>query len=714
MDPALSSGSLSRFAPVLGRAQTVLIHSFEWLLYACVALYGFAPQIAAADFGWHLAQADWMLRHGAFLRQDLFNYPNLYAPLINEYPFYQVVIWLAWRFGETGAATLCAGLLVLLYAMYFQAGRRLHFPTALLGASLFLSVVLSLGRFTLRPELATSLGSVFFLTFLLRHRGTRDWKRFWPLVLGQVLWVNSHSGFILGPALVVGFGVEMTLRAAWQERRFPRAVAAQWTTVGALVVLACFLTPYGPARLWLPFYHQGNELIRAYVTEMQPLSFNPLDFTVIVMLLQLALIALTCLRFRGGLSWSFLLLTLVFFQATFISERHVSVFTLLAPGVLLSAIVFEPRARRNSTPAKAAGTSPVRPFLIALLLVLGVLLLLNEELRPTSNLSPIARWRDWNQRQTELPINAVEWMKQRQLNGRLFHRSEFGGWLQYVGYNQGQTYCDTGFGKYAEAMIHEIGLASEEPASLPVLLRRYRPDITIVANMAYNWPYYLRQEGWRCVFYAPDGSVWLPPGAHPELPAVTSEEVAQRFVRNHEQNGFPARAFLFYRQLLTLHSMGMGCDKLAFEQLMQLPEFWQSKFLFWEVARKMTIAPPFLSREPLAMLYQLAEKPENRPASLHFRATVHARRGEWKEVVTLLDILPRHSANDTGFTLLAEGLLETGRVDEAATLLREDAVFAIANVHRYELLARVEAQLGHAEAAAKARERAKFFAPLQP
>ncbi|PAW77529.1 MAG: hypothetical protein B9S32_11075 [Verrucomicrobia bacterium Tous-C9LFEB] len=714
MDPAPQSGSFSGIALVLGRAQTVLIHSFEWLLYACVALYGFAPQITAPDLGWHLAQADWMIHHGAFLRQDVFNYPNLHAPLINEYPFYQAVIWLAWRLGEMGAATLCAGLLVLLYALYFRAGRRLHFPTALLGASLFLSVVLSLGRFTVRPELATSLGIVFFLTFLLRHR-EEGWKAFWPLVLGQVLWVNAHSGFILGPALVVGFGIEMTLRAAWSERRFPRGAALHWAKVSALVLGACFFTPYGPVRLWLPFYHQGNELIRAYVTEMQPLVFNPFDFTVIVMLLQLALIALACLRFRGGLSWSFLILALFFFRATFTSERHLAIFALLAPGVALSAIVFEPRKReRVATAIPVTVTSSIRPFLVALVLMLGVLLLLNEELRPTSTLSPVARWKDWNQRQTELPLNAVEWMKQQGLNGRLFHRSEFGGWLQYVGYNQGQTYCDTGFGKYSESMIHEIGLASEQPTSLPVLLRRYRPDITIVANMAYNWPYYLRQEGWRCVFYAPDGSVWLPNGAHPELSEVTCESIAQRFVANHEQNGFPSRAFLYYRQLLTLHSMGRGCNKLAFTQLMQLPTLWQSKFLFWEVARKMVTAPPYLSREPLVALYALAEKPENQPASLLFRATVLAQRGEWKAVISLLGPLPRHTANDIGFTLLSEALMETGRVNDAAPLLRENDLFAIANVRRYELLARVEEQLGHADAAAKARDRAKLFGPLEP
>lgn len=696
-------------APALNRVQILLTRLFELLLYACLALYGFAPQITMPDMGWHLAQADWMITHGAFLHQDLFNYPNLHAPLINEYPAYQAVIWIAWRLGEPGAAALCAGLLVFVYGLYFRAGRKLHFPPTLLGASLLLSLFLAISHFTLRPELATSLGIVFFTTFLLLYRDESDWKQFWPLALAQVLWVNSHSGFILGPALVFGFGLEIILRDCLKQRRFPRATATRWLRVILLISLSCLLTPYGPARLWLPFYHQGSELIRAYVTEMQPLLFNPYDFAVILMLLQLVLIAIACLRYRGGLCWSFLVITLGFFYATFTSERHLSVFAILVPGVILSARVF---ARREPIANSVPTTTPcLGAFLITFILLLGALLLINEELRPTSSLSPFARWRDWNNRQTELPLNAVAWMRDKKLNGRLFHRSEFGGWLQSIGYNQGQTYCDTGFGKYREEFIHEIGLASEQPASLPALLRRYKPDITIVANMGYNWPYYLFKENWRCVYYAPDGSVWLPAGAHPELPAVTSNEVRQRFIAQYEHFGFPARAFLHYRWLLALHSMGE--TNFSFDWLQQLPESWQSKFLFWEVARKMITTPPFLPPDICTALNTLAEKPDNLPASLNFRATYWAQHHDWNRVIALLDSLPRHTANDTGLTLLAEAFLETNRVNDAVILLRDNSLFTIANLHRYELLARVEDQLGHSDAATRARNRAALFAPIQ-
>lgn len=699
----------ARFAPVLARAQTVLTALFEPLVYVCLACYGFAPQLAAADLGWHLAQADWMLTHGAFLRHDVFNYINLNAPLINEYPLYQVIIWLAWRGGEIGAAALCATLLVLAYSLYFRAARQLQASRLLLGAGLLASLFLSLNRSTLRPELATTLGIAFFTTFLLRHREARDWKQFWPLALVQALWVNSHSGFILGPTFILGFGLEMILRDAWRQGRFPRATALHWTRIALLVLLACLLTPYGPARLWLPFYHQGNELIRAYVTEMQPLTFDFSNPFVLLMLAQLALITIACLRQRGGLCWSFLAITMAFFYATFTSERHLAVFAFLAPGVILSANVFS----RRTSPVPASTTRPLIPCLASLLLVLGVLLLIREELNPGSSLSPIARWRDWNQRQTELPHNAVEWMKAHRLNGRLFHRSEFGGWLQYVGYNRGQTYCDTGFGKYNETVIREIGRASEQPASLPALLRRYQPNVTLVANMGYNWPYYLQRENWRCVYYAPDGSVWVPfrEGEDSTLATVSPDEITQRFTAYYQQHGLPARAFLYYRQLLTLHSMGLGT--FASAQLLQLPENWQSKFLFWEVARKMIATPPALAHTSLSSLLALAEKPDNRAASLLFRATFRAQQRDWTQVIALLNSLPRDTVNDTAFTLLAEALLETNRTKEAAALLRNDRLFTLANDRRYKLLARVETQLGHPEAAARANERAHYFGPIQ-
>lgn len=711
IDPSTQSASSAhvmraRLLLVLDRVRDgVCLVGFELLLYLVLAFCGFAPQSNLSDLGWHLAQGDWMLTHGAFLRQDVFNYPNLHAPLINEYPFYQGVIALAWRFGETGGGALCAAALIGLYAIYFQAGRKLanRLPLTFC-ASLLVSVLLALPRFNIRPELVTSLGIVFFITFLLRHCRETDWRRFWPLFLVQVLWVNSHSGFILGLAIVWGFALEMVLRAAWTERHMPVKAIRPWSLVCLGVVIACLVNPYGLPRLWLPFYHQGNETIRAYVEEMRPYAFSLQDPFVILMLLQLLLLAWVCWRERGGVSWSLMVLSVLALRMTFVSERHLTLYAMIAPGTVLSVAVF---SRRTAN----VQTASFWKFLAALGLLSGALLLFNAGLNKSSAMSPLARWRDWNNCQTEMPVTPVAWMKAHGITGRLFNRSEYGGWLQYQGYNTGQVYADTGFGKFSESFIREIGLSCEEPASLPVLLRRYQPDAALVSNMGYGWPVYLKQEGWRCVYYALDGSVWLPPGVRPDLPTISSESIREVYRTSRERLGYPARVPLVYRQLLALYSMGEG--DFVVDQLLTLPSGWSKIGLFWIAAQKMIVAPPGLSTAALQRLENLAQQPDHQTVSAIFRLTRQAQQGDWRGVIETLERKASKELNDTEATLLADAYLHQKQYQKAALLLRQDTLFELANAHRYEMLAQVEDYLGRSVEATRAREQALRFGPLK-
>lgn len=711
MTPVDSTDSAAHSAPALVaplvRAQTLLERIFEILLYICVALYGFAPQIVSPDMGWHLAQADWMIHHLAFLRHDVFNYPNLNAPLINEYPFYQVVIWCTWQFGETGAAVLCSALLLLLFALFFHAARRINFSRPLLYASLIFTLVLALRRSVLRPELATVLGVVFFMTFLLRHRQAKSWKEFWPLAVAQILWVNSHSGFILGPLIVFGFAAEMMARDFLKTRTVTRALFLPWVPVAAMVGLACLATPYGIPRLLLPFYHQESEIIRAYVTEMQPMALNFNDFFVIIMLLQLGLIALACLLYRGGLCWSFLAVTLLFFRQAFTSERHIALFALLVPGTVLSAAVF---GRPLFTPPETP-TLPRQLLRATLLiiLVLGPILLINGELATDSSLSPITRWYAWKHGQTVMPIIAVEWMKKNNIQGRLIHRSEIGGYLQYNGYNQGQTFSDTGFGKFSEEFIHEIGLSCERPNLLSHYIAQYQPQAAVVASMGYNWPVALRRLNWRCVYYATDGSVWLPPGTRPDLPAVTAESVQRTFLTDLKQKGRPVRVVLFCRQLLALASMGY--EELAITQLLEIPADWKHGDIFWETAGKLCFSEPPANAAHVAAIYALAGQPEYQSESLLFRAHYFAAQQKWDRVIELLAPRPRALPNDPAFTLLAEAWIQQGDFKSALTLLRKSHLFDLKNGRRYQLLAECESKIGNPAAASQAREQARFYFP---
>src|SRR5277367_6718743 len=110
------------------------------------------------DLGWQVAQGRWMVQHAAFYSQDAFNYPNLGHPVINEYPLFELVLYLAWSLGWWGPCLLAALAYVTLVGVLLRGARLLHLQGSNLAAiAIGLMLLFFQIAFPLRPHLATYL-----------------------------------------------------------------------------------------------------------------------------------------------------------------------------------------------------------------------------------------------------------------------------------------------------------------------------------------------------------------------------------------------------------------------------------------------------------------------------------------------------------------------------------------------------------------------------
>src|SRR5260221_11335727 len=136
------------------------LHRLCLLLFIVhLVLRSFCPVMNNVDLGWHVAQGRWMVQHAALYRHDVLNYPNLGHPVINEYPIFQVVLYLAWSLGWWGPSVLNALVYVLLLAVLIRAGRLLDLQTsAFLATALGLLFLYLQINSPFRPHLATNLG----------------------------------------------------------------------------------------------------------------------------------------------------------------------------------------------------------------------------------------------------------------------------------------------------------------------------------------------------------------------------------------------------------------------------------------------------------------------------------------------------------------------------------------------------------------------------
>jgi tetratricopeptide (TPR) repeat protein len=651
------------------------------------------------DIGWHIAQGRWMVEQGAIYRHDALNYANLGRAVIDEYPLFQILVYLAYSLGWWGPCLLTALAYVALFVIFFHEARRSGLKTPVLfAASLgFLLLYLSLA-FPLRPHIATYLGVAALGTFLLRHRAASGWIEFWPMALLQVAWTNCHSGFVIGPVMVALFGVEVVTRDTLRLRAWPWAALRTWLGAFLFIFLACFLNPFGPERFYPPFFQDQLESIRAYVEEMQPLTGGGAALYHEITVGATVVTVLALIR-QQGVSWSFVLGAVLFYAEAQGAKKAWPVFGLFVPLMVLSSGAFAAATpRQNSAWAGSAG--------LAVLSVLMGAALMSRFDGTSTSLQGL--WREYDAGHSELSLKALAWMKAHGIEGRLFHRCEDGGWLQEEGYDHGETFADTGFGKYDEAFIHEVGLSGEREALVPRFLKAYNPDFVVCGDFCFRWPFYLKQAGWRLIFYSPNSSVWARTGTREDLPTVDDRQVMETFRNDLAVNGQPDDLLLLGRNLIALNSLGLG--DFAFEELSSLPKDFRRASWYWEAARIICTQEPLLSPAHRTELLRQAADEHDDGLTAEFRAYATEAGGDTDGALRILEAIPSNRLGDHTAELLLKIYLERKR-PEALALARRTDCWELRNGHHWQFLAEAEARAGHADAAARAWRKAVFYYP---
>jgi len=672
---------------------------FLCLLFAVAILNGFAPMLDNVDLGWHVAQGRWMVEHLAIYRADAFNYPNLGRPVIDEYPIFQLALYLSTLVGWWGPCVLCALGYCLLLVIFVLTARALGLRASSTFAVLLGLMLLYLQlAFPLRPHLVTYLGIAAFGSFLLRHREAGNWMRFWPLALVQIVWTNCHSGFVLGPVMVVLFGAEVILRRWHRSHIFPWTAVRTWGGAFALVFLGCFVNPYGALRFGPPFYQEHLEAIRAYVGEMQPLNAGAATAYDHVTLLAAVLIGLAIFLRRGAVSFSLLFLAVVFYFEALGVKKAWPIFGIFLPMVLLSSAAF---AHITITRRKGTAWFGVAAH-IGVLVILVMAFITRFDGRSDGSLKVL--WQQWNEGRSELPVAAAAWMKQHAISGRLFHRCEDGGWLQEE--KLGPTYADTGFGKYSAAFIRETGLVADRPALLSTFLGAYRPSFVICDDFAFQWPAYLQDAGYRLVFYSPNSSVWAAPGVRPDLPTISGNQIEATFSDEIKRDGLPRNLLLYGRDVIALNSLVR--PDFAVAQLTSLPPDLHHAGWYWEAARMICFDNP---PAPAALRKKLrAEADTLGDLTAEFQAYDDKAEGRPDDARQLLTSIPEASLSDREAILLLRIEMEQNR-PEALALAQHHAIFDLSDGEYWHDRAILEEAAGRLPVAAHAWREAVFYAP---
>jgi tetratricopeptide (TPR) repeat protein len=230
----------------------------------------------------------------------------------------------------------------------------------------------------------------------------------------------------------------------------------------------------------------------------------------------------------------------------------------------------------------------------------------------------------------------------------------------------------------------------------------------VCGDFCFFWPFYLKQAGWRLIFYSPNSSVWTRPGTRNDLATVSNEQVMEAFRNDIATHGRPADPRLLGRNLIALNSMGLG--DFAFEEMLSLPKEFRRAPWYWEAARIICSQDPLLSPAHRNDLLLEAEDLHDDSLTAEFRAYALEAGGDTDGALRVLEAIPSGQLGDPSAELLLQIYLERKR-PEALALARRTDCWELRNGRHWQFLAEAEDQAGQTDAAARAWKKAVFYYP---
>jgi hypothetical protein len=252
----------------------------RWHLVVLVALLALAFLLGCFPMGdfdvwWHLRTGQLILERGEVPRTDWFTYTNANRAWIDVYWLFQVGLALLFRIGGASALVLLKAICGTAIVALSLVARRRGGKTWPIVVAWFPAVVMFTGRLCERPELFSLLFLAGFLTIIGRAGDKPRWL--WLLPAIQILWVNCHGFFVLGPLVLAAAIAELLVDRYWPPNpEVPHPPIKQVFLASGATLVACFVNPYGYKAVTLPieqFHKLGSTgIYRANIGELKTIG----------------------------------------------------------------------------------------------------------------------------------------------------------------------------------------------------------------------------------------------------------------------------------------------------------------------------------------------------------------------------------------------------------------------------------------------------------
>ncbi|KKT82190.1 MAG: hypothetical protein A3B99_03630 [Candidatus Yanofskybacteria bacterium RIFCSPHIGHO2_02_FULL_44_12b] len=385
----------------------IFIVSALLLLVFLLSLHNFIG--IGQDIGLHLSLGKIAWQEHRIVTTNFFSFTTPDFIWLNNTWLSKAVFYLVWAWvGMEGLIVFNALMLTVALSLAFFAFYK---KETLLPVSIVtvLSIFIFVERSAVRPEIFSYLFLGWYLFVLFKE----DERLIWSLPLIQILWVNSHIYFILGPLLYGLFLVHYFIRQKSMDKRGRR-----FLLVGLLMCVANLINPLGLKEALYPFFVFKNYAVPV-LENQSPVKLFMLGYS----------------RFSSSALFAGIVLTLIGFFANYKKLRD-NIFSLglfiatsalsliMLRNVAVFALAMIPINAKN---LHGLGINFRRRNLLVTMAVLLLLLLIsvvdnefNQAFYPDRKFGTYV---------PEGPQRAVDFIKDHRLRGPMFNNYNIGGFL---------------------------------------------------------------------------------------------------------------------------------------------------------------------------------------------------------------------------------------------------------------------------------------------
>ena len=452
--------------------------------------------IVDVDLWWNLKTGEHIIKNLEIPRVDIFSYTLKDRPWIDHEWLSHVLFYLVFSgCGWLGlnilkALVISSCFLILLY-LTCSKNKKIIFAIFFT-----LLAILAFGyRSFFRPEIFSYLILCIFLYVLEKE------ERLYILPFLQIVWVNLHGYFILGPFLIFLYSMGEFLSG-------DRGKSKKFAIVFLWAALACLINPYFykgalyPLSILLDVFTEQKLCMQNVHELMMPIKFS---FGKYIFFWFFAILtSITFLINLKKVRATHILLFAFSFLASYMAMRNASVFIFLAMPIAIMNL----NEAFSTTPPLDRKHNVVYIVIICFFIYFFAS---NKYYSFTDQ--PSFRKTESRFARPLMPSGACDFLQENSIEGVMFNTPDFGPYIAYRFYPERRIFIDTRTDLYKDDFYNLYMRAQNYPNEWRVLHKEYGFNIVLLRHFFSGTERILRflheDSNWKLVYYDINSCVFL-------------------------------------------------------------------------------------------------------------------------------------------------------------------------------------------------------------